>query len=82
MRIAGTVPHPFFTITGYSMDRWWWVEIEGGPMRQSYKFQKEHYPDWESVRATLTPEWLGRVKGSFDQMYSDWGNHLKELKSK
>ena len=76
MRIAGTVPHPLFTITGYSMDRWWWLEIEGGAMRQSYRFQKERFPSWDSVLAEVTDEWLESVKESFNRMYADWSAQL------
>jgi hypothetical protein len=58
------------------MDRWWWLEIEGGAMRQSYRFQKERFPSWESVLAVVTAEWLESVKESFNRMYADWSAQL------
>jgi hypothetical protein len=79
MRIAGTIPHPLFHITGYSMERWWWLEIEGGPMRQTYRFQKERFPTWESVEHTVTAEWLAQVKLTFDAMYGNWSAHLSRV---
>jgi hypothetical protein len=60
------------------MDRWWWLEIEGGAMRQSYRFQKERFPSWDSVLAVVTDEWLESVKESFNRMYTDWSAQLSK----
>lgn len=48
------------------------VELEAGPMRQSYRYAKEVYPSVESVKATLTNEWLDKVHDHFNAMYGDW----------
>ena len=81
MRIAGTIPHPTLHITGYSMERWFILEIEGGPMRQSFRFRHESFPTWESVEKTVTAEWLQQVVAHFDLIYAAWSSHLKSLSS-
>ncbi len=58
------------------MERWWWLEIEGGAMRQSYRFQKERFPTWDSVLNVVSDEWLDLVKESFNRMYADWTAQL------
>ena len=45
-------------------------------MRQSYRFQKERFPSWDSVLAEVTDEWLESVKESFNRMYADWSAQL------
>ncbi len=72
MRIAEQIPHPTFRIVLYVTDKHFLLEIEAGPMRQSYRYSKEKYPSAESVRTTITKEWLDKVHDHFNAMYVDW----------
>ncbi|NVK26839.1 MAG: hypothetical protein HWE14_02280 [Flavobacteriia bacterium] len=72
MRIAEQIPHATFRIVIYVTDKHFMVELEAGPMRQSYRYAKEVYPSVESVKATLTNEWLDKVHDHFNAMYGDW----------
>ena len=72
MRIVDTLPHPDFRIVLYATETHFIVEIEAGPMRQSYRYSKERFGDVATVKATITPEWLESVRQHFNGMYVEW----------
>lgn len=72
MRIAEQIPHPTFRIVIYVTDKHFMTEIEAGPMRQSYRYSKEQYPNVEDVKKCITAEWLDKVHDHFNAMYGDW----------
>lgn len=72
MRIAEQIPHSTFRLVIYVTDRHFLLEIEAGPMRQSYRYNKEQYPNVGDVKATLTDEWLEEVRVLFNEMYVKW----------
>ncbi len=76
MRIAEQIPHNTFRIVIYVTDKHFLLEIEAGPMRQSYRYAKEQYPNVEEVKKSLTEEWLEKVRGHFNAMYVDWKESL------
>lgn len=72
MRIAEQIPHDTFRLVIYVTDRHFLLEIEAGPMRQSYRYNKEKYPSVNDVKATITDEWLEEVRVLFNEMYVKW----------
>lgn len=72
MRIAEQIPHSTFRLVIYVTDKHFLLEIEAGPMRQSYRYNKEQYPSVNDVKATMTEEWLEDVRVLFNEMYVKW----------
>lgn len=72
MRIAEQIPHSTFRLVIYVTDKHFLLEIEAGPMRQSYRYNKEQYPTVNDVKATMTEEWLEDVRVLFNEMYVKW----------
>ncbi|NVK03890.1 MAG: hypothetical protein HWD92_03660 [Flavobacteriia bacterium] len=72
MRIAEQIPHSTFRLVIYVTDKHFLLEIEAGPMRQSYRYNKEQYPSVNDVKATMTEEWLEEVRVLFNEMYVKW----------
>lgn len=76
MRIAEQIAHPTFRIVIYVTDRHFNVEIEAGPMKQAYRYNKDKYPNVEAVKATMSQVWLDKVHDHFNAMYADWSKIL------
>lgn len=72
MRIAEQIPHPTFRMVIYVTDKDFLLELEAGPMRQSYRYAKEKFPSVDAVKKTITTEWLDQVHDHFNKMYVDW----------
>ena len=70
MRVADTLPHPNMKITIYTLDRWWNVEAEAGPMKQGYKFDKEQFPGTDVLKQQLAEhDFLTAMYHQFENMY-------------
>ena len=54
MRIVEQIHHSTFRIVLYTTQTHYIVELEAGPMRQAYKYDKDKFPDVPSVKNTLT----------------------------
>jgi hypothetical protein len=67
MRVVDQLPHPTFRIQLFHFGTNYLVEIEAGPMKQTYRFVSP-----AAVWATVTPEFLESVHKSFNGMYQDW----------
>jgi|TARA_B110000259_G_C13727336_1_gene287020 hypothetical protein len=72
VRIVEQIPHSKFRIVLYTTEMHYIIEIEAGPMRQSYKYHKDKFPDVPSVKKTLTQEWLEQLRVIFNEMYIKW----------
>lgn len=77
MRIAEQIPHPTFRIVIYVTDKYFLLELEAGPMRQSYRYPRERFTSVESVKNSITPQWLDKVHDQFNTMYQNWSDTLK-----
>lgn len=78
MRIVKQIPNPTFRITLYEMEKWYYVELEAGPMKQAYRFNKEAFPNVPAVEAVFTETWLEKIRVNFNNMFLDY----KEATSK
>ncbi|MDG1881959.1 MAG: hypothetical protein P8I92_06670 [Schleiferiaceae bacterium] len=72
MRIVEQINHSTFRIVLYTTQTHYIVELEAGPMRQAYKYDKDKFPDVPSVKKTLTQEWLEELRVIFNDMYTRW----------
>lgn len=78
MRIVESWTTKEFKTTIYSMDLWFTVEFEAGPMKQSYKFMKDSFPGVTHVKDALSPAFLKGVYASFENMYLNFKAHAKK----
>ncbi|AEV31643.1 hypothetical protein Oweho_0629 [Owenweeksia hongkongensis DSM 17368] len=69
MRILGTIPHPTFKIVAYTIERYFYIEIEAGPMKQCYKLHKEQVDGLEGVKKWLDEDFLAHLQHTFETMY-------------
>lgn len=76
MRILGPIPHPSYKITAYTIERYFYVEIEAGPMKQCYKLPQEQTKGMEGIQKWLDQDFLDRVQTLFEEMYK---NHKASL---
>ncbi|GCD79397.1 hypothetical protein [Schleiferia thermophila] len=82
MRLLEVIPYKQFRISIYSHDLHYYVEIEGGPMKQCFRFTKELAPaDKGGVRALLDEEFFARTKEIFDFMHQNFKNAIERQKS-
>jgi hypothetical protein len=72
MRVVDQLPHPTFRIQLFHFGTNYLVEIEAGPMKQTYRYPNDRFPSPAAVWATVTPEFLESVHKSFNGMYQDW----------
>lgn len=77
MRVVTQIPHPDFKITVFGTERYYYIEIEAGPMKQAYKLPKDKAPGLEAVQKWLSEEFLKEVHSIFESMYR---NHLGSIK--
>jgi hypothetical protein len=76
MRVVDTISHPHFKITVFGTDLYFYIEIEAGPMKQAYKFNKSQTENLEQLKMRLDSEFLGKVHDSFNKMYLDFKEAL------
>lgn len=82
MRVLGHIPHPTYKITAYTLDRYYYVEIEAGPMKQCYKLHQESTPGMVGIQKWLDKEFTSSLQSVFENMYKSHkasiGRNLKE----
>lgn len=82
MRLVEIIPHKIFRISVYSQDLHYYVEIEGGPMKQCFRFSKELAPaDKGGVHALLDEQFLSRTREIFDSMHQNFKNAIQRQKA-
>ncbi|MFN4298889.1 MAG: hypothetical protein ACK4EX_04050 [Thermaurantimonas sp.] len=82
MRLVEVIPHPIFKISVYSHDLHYYIEIEGGPMKQCFKFSKELVSaEKGGITALLDEAFLGQVKTVFDTMHQNFSDAIRRYKS-
>lgn len=69
MRVFGTIPHPSFKINAFTLENYYYVEIEAGPMKQCYKLHKETTDGMHGIRQWLSEDFLKEVQRIFEDMY-------------
>lgn len=79
MRIVDTIAHPHFKITVFGTDLYFYVEIEAGPMKQAYKFNKDKVENLEQLRAIFDGDFLQKIHTHFNSMYLDFKAKLDNL---
>lgn len=72
MRVVDQLPHPNFRIQLFHFGANYLVEIEAGPMKQTYRYPTDRFGSPAAVWATVTPEFLEQVRQHFNAMYRDW----------
>lgn len=72
MRVVDQLPHPNFRIQLFHFGDNYLVEIEAGPMKQTYRYPTDRFGNPAAVWATVTPEFLEQVRQHFNGMYRDW----------
>ncbi|MDX5404422.1 MAG: hypothetical protein LPK46_02580 [Bacteroidota bacterium] len=78
MRIATTIPHPKMRIVVYSLDQFYYIEFEGGPMKQGYKIRKEEVSGLDDLVKKVNDEVSEKVVEEFNSMVTI----IKTLKGK
>lgn len=78
MRLLDSIPHPTYKIVAYTLDKYYYVEIEAGPMKQCYKLHKESTDGMEGIRKWLSEDFLKEVQRLFEEMYK---NHQASIKT-
>lgn len=74
MRIIESINDKRFKISYYNLDRFYYMEIEAGPMKQCYKFSKEKHPDYNQLKIELN-------QGAFfDEVYKHFESMFMTLK--
>jgi hypothetical protein len=70
MRLIHTIAHPKLKIMVYGLDRWYYLEMEAGPMKQGYKFDKEAFAGPVELEQHLTQHGFWEVVYTqFESMY-------------
>lgn len=72
MRIEANIPHPQFRIMVYSLENKYLIQIEAGPMMQSFKIEKEEVTGIEGIKQLLSSEFLLKVHDRFNEMFIDF----------
>ena len=72
MRVVDQLPHPDFRVQLFHFGANYLVEIEAGPMKQTYRYPTDRFGSPAAVWATVTPEFLEQVRQHFNGMYRDW----------
>jgi hypothetical protein len=68
MRIAGQIPHPYFTITVFHMNAKYLIKFEAGPFEQTYKFSEEDYKGFDRIKTLVDEQFLNDVTARFNEM--------------
>ncbi len=69
MRVLGPIPHPTYKIMAYTLDRYYYVEIEAGPMKQCYKLHQDSTDGLAGIKKWLDEEFSANLKRVFEDMY-------------
>lgn len=69
MRLVQNIAHAVFKISLFSTEKEFIVQLEAGPMIQSYKYSKEIYSSASEVEQALSSEFLDRVHDLFNDMF-------------
>lgn len=78
MRVLGHIPHSKFQITAYSLnEKFFYVEIEAGPMKQCFKLHKERVVNLEGIKKWLDEEFLQTAHSHFESMYLSYDSSMK-----
>ncbi len=68
MRIVDRIPHSKFRIHIYSLNEKYLVEIEAGPMKQTFKFDQS-VGGVENIKAMIDDEFLDKAHDHFNAMF-------------
>ena len=77
MRLIGPVPHPKFKVVAYNTERYYYVEIEAGPMKQCYKLPKEKVTSPDAIKTWLDEHFSEKTYTIFEEMYKNFDASLK-----
>lgn len=78
MRVLANIPHPTYSITAFTLEKYYYIEIEAGPMKQCYKLHKETTDGLEGIKKWLSGGFLEEVQRIFEEMYR---NHKKAMEA-
>jgi hypothetical protein len=81
MRLVDTIPHPVFKISVFAMELYFYVEIEAGPMKQCYKYNKDIVPNIAKLKATMDDSFLKEAHENFNAMYRNFSAALEKAKT-
>ena len=68
MRIAGYIQDPKFRITVFTLDDKYMIQLEAGPMIQSFKISKEEITGLEEIEKLVKSDKL------YTQIYENFNN--------
>lgn len=69
MRVVEIIPHPVFTVTLFSTEMNWVVQLEAGPMTQSYKFSKDLFENSGAMKSALNETFYDKAHDLFNEMF-------------
>jgi hypothetical protein len=77
MRIADTIAHPSMRIIIYTLEKYYYVEFEAGPMKQGFRFPKTQTPGVDNVKKVISPSFIATVETRFHEMHKQAMEALK-----
>lgn len=69
MRLVQNIQHPTFKISLFSTDKEYTLQLEAGPMIQSFKFSKDIYSNPSEIEQALSEDFLDKVHDTFNDMF-------------
>ena len=68
MRVVDTISHPKFRIQIFHLNDKYLLEIEAGPMKQTFKFE-QGVGGSDRIKEMVDEEFLNKVHDHFNEMY-------------
>jgi hypothetical protein len=79
MRIADSIVHPSMRIIIYTLDKYYYVEFEAGPMKQGFRFPKTQTPGVDNVKKLISPIFIETVEKRFHEMHQQAVEAIKQM---
>lgn len=76
MRILGSIPHPQYKIIVYTLERYYYVEIEAGPMKQCLKLHKEQFAGLQEIQSFMDEQFMNKTHKLFEEIYLNYKEAL------
>ncbi|MDZ4821990.1 MAG: hypothetical protein SH856_00855 [Flavobacteriales bacterium] len=79
LRIIATIPHPQIKISIFSWNDKFFIELEIGQFKQTYKIAQEHISGLEAVKAIITVDFINKCMSRFVEMRKDFSCSMDQL---
>ena len=79
MRIVAQVPHPLMKISIFSWNDKYFIEMEAGAYKQTFKIGHDGVKGLDDVKALCTPDFLEAAMLRFENMHTDFSQAYKTI---